>query len=45
VSVLENRCGARLLGRFFAVTRQRLRAVAKQRGVHHLAKPGRCPAG
>jgi hypothetical protein len=39
------RRGRRLLGRFFAVTRERLRAVAKQCGVHHLANLGGCPAG
>jgi hypothetical protein len=39
------RRGGRLLGRFFAVTRERLRAVAKQCGVHHLANLGGCPAG
>jgi hypothetical protein len=38
------RRGGRLLGRFFAVTRGRLRAVAKQCGVHHLANLGGCPA-
>jgi hypothetical protein len=37
------RCGGRLLGPFFAVTRERLRAVAKQCGVHHLANLGGCP--
>jgi hypothetical protein len=31
------RRGGRLLGWFYAVTRERLRAVAKQCGVHHLA--------
>ena len=39
------RRGGRLLGRFFAVTRQRLRAVAKQCGVHHLANLSGCPVG
>jgi hypothetical protein len=39
------RRGGRLLGRFFAVTRERLRAVAKQCGVHHLANLAGCPAG
>jgi hypothetical protein len=39
------RRGGRLLGRFFAVMRERLRAVAKQCGVHHLANLGACPAG
>jgi hypothetical protein len=36
------RRGGRLLGRFFAVTRERLWAVAKQCGVHHLANLGGC---
>ena len=39
------RCGGRLVGRYFAVTRERLRAVAKQCGLHHLANLGGCPAG
>jgi hypothetical protein len=39
------RRGGRLLGRFFAVTRERLRAVARQCGVHHLANLGGSPAG
>jgi hypothetical protein len=39
------RRGGRLLGRFFAVTRERLRAVAKQCGVRRLANLGGCPAG
>jgi hypothetical protein len=34
-----------LLRRFFAVTRDRLRAVAKQCDLHHLANLGGCPAG
>jgi hypothetical protein len=38
------RCGSRLLGRFFAITRERLRLVAKQCGVHHLANLCGCPA-
>jgi hypothetical protein len=38
------RRGSRLLGRFFAVTRERLRSVAKQCGVHHLANLCGCPA-
>jgi hypothetical protein len=37
------RRGSRLLGRFFAVTRDRLRSVAKQCGVHHLANLCGCP--
>ena len=39
------RRGGRLLGRFFAVTRDRLREVAKQCGGHHLANLGGCAAG
>ena len=39
------RRGGRSLGRFFAATRERLRVVAKQCGVHHLANLGGCPAG
>jgi hypothetical protein len=39
------RRGGRLLGRYFAVTRERLRAVARQCGLHHLANLGGCPAG
>ena len=38
------RCSGRLLGRFLAVTRERLRAVAKQCGVHYLANPVGSPA-
>jgi hypothetical protein len=38
------RRGSRLLGRFFAATRERLRSVAKQCGVHHLANLCGCPA-
>ncbi len=34
----------RLLGRFFAASRERLRAVATRLGVHHLANLGGCPA-
>jgi len=34
----------RLLGRYFAAKRERLREVARDRGVHHLANLGRCPA-
>ena len=37
--------GSRLLGRFFAVTRDRLRSVAKQCGLHHLANLCGCPVG
>jgi hypothetical protein len=39
------RRGGRLLGRFFAGSRARLRAVAKQCGLYHLANLGGCPAG
>ena len=39
------RRGGRLLGRFFAVSRERLRAVAEQCGLHHLVNLGGCPAG
>ena len=34
----------RLLGRFFASTRQRLREVAERIGAHHLANLASCPA-
>jgi hypothetical protein len=34
----------RLLGRFFAASRQRLRDVAERLGVHHLANLASCPA-
>ena len=34
----------RLLGRFFAASRQRLRVVAAHFRVHHLANLGGCPA-
>jgi hypothetical protein len=34
----------RLLGRFFAASRARLREVATALGVHHLANLGGCPA-
>ncbi len=34
----------RLLGRFFAASRERLREVATRLGVHHLANLGGCPA-
>jgi hypothetical protein len=34
----------RLLGRFFAASRARLREVAAGMGVHHLANLGGCPA-
>jgi hypothetical protein len=34
----------RLFGRFLAASRQRLRDVAEQLGVHHLANLADCPA-
>jgi hypothetical protein len=39
------RRGGRQLGRFFAVTRERLRTVAKRCGVRHVANLGGCRAG
>ena len=41
---LEKLSRGRLLGRFFAATRERLREVARSLGVHHLANLGGCPA-
>ena len=41
---LEKLRQGRLLGRFFAATRQRLRDVARGLGVHHIANLGGCPA-
>ncbi len=41
---LEKLKGGRLLGRFFAATRERLREVTPSLGVHHLANLGGCPA-
>ncbi len=41
---LEKLRGGRLLGRFFAAGRERLREVAARLGVHHLADLGGCPA-
>ena len=41
---LEKLKSGRLLGRFFAASRERLRAVAAHLGVHHLANLGGCPA-
>ncbi len=41
---LEKLRGGRLLGRFFAASRERLREVAARRGVHHLANLAGCPA-
>ncbi len=41
---LEKLRGGRLLGRFFAASRDRLREVAARVGVHNLANLGGCPA-
>ena len=41
---IEKLSNGRLLGRFFAVNRQRLRDVAQRLGVHHLANLGGCLA-
>ncbi len=41
---IEKLSNGRLLGRFFAVNRQRLRDVARRLGVHHLANLGGCLA-
>jgi hypothetical protein len=41
---LEKFSKSRLLGRFFAASRERLREVARGLGVHHLANLGGCPA-
>ena len=41
---LEKLKGGRLLGRFFAGSRERLRSVAAHLGMHHLANLGGCPA-
>jgi len=41
---LEKLSRGRLLGRFFAASRERLRQVAARLGVHHLANLGGCPA-
>jgi hypothetical protein len=41
---LEKLSRGRLLGRFFAASRERLREVATNLGVHHLANLGGCPA-
>jgi hypothetical protein len=41
---LEKLSRGRLLGRFFAASRERLRDVAARLGVHHLANLGGCPA-
>ena len=39
---IEKLSNGRLLGRFFAVNRHRLRDVARRLGVHHLANLGEC---
>ncbi len=39
---LEKLRGGRLLGRFFAASRERLREVATRLGVHNLANLGGC---
>ena len=41
---LDKLKGGRLLGRFFAASRERLREVAARLGVHHLANLGGCLA-
>jgi hypothetical protein len=41
---LEKLRGGRLLGRFFAASRERLREVARVLGVYHLANLAGCPA-
>ncbi len=41
---LQKLSRGRLLGRFFAASRERLREVAARLGVHHLANLGGCPA-
>ena len=41
---LQKLAAGRLLGRFFAASRARLRAVAERLGVHHLANLGGCAA-
>ena len=41
---LEKLRGGRLLGQFFAASRERLREVAARLGVHHLANLAGCPA-
>ena len=40
---LEKLRGGRLLGRFFAASREHLRKVATRLAVHHLANLGGCP--
>ena len=41
---LQKLAAGRLLGRFFAASRTRLREVAERLGVHHLANLGGCAA-
>ncbi len=41
---LEKPAGGRLLGRFFAASRARLKEVAEPLGVRHLANLGGCTA-
>ncbi len=41
---LQKLAGGRLLGRFFAASRARLRELAARLGVHRLANMGGCPA-
>jgi hypothetical protein len=43
-SRLEKLKSGRLLGRFLAANRERLREVARGLGVHHLANLAGCPA-
>src|SRR5580698_3638346 len=43
-SRIEKLSKGRLLGRFFAASRDRLPEVARGLGVHHLANLGGCPA-
>ena len=43
-SRIEKLSKGRLLGRFFAASRERLREVARGLGVHHLANLGGCVA-
>jgi hypothetical protein len=43
-SRLEKLSQGQLLGRYFAAKRERLREVARDLGVHHLANLGGCPA-
>jgi uncharacterized membrane protein len=41
---IEKLSKGRLLGRFFAASRERLREIAARLGVHHLPNLGGCPA-